>query len=462
MATITSTGIGSGLDIEGLIAKLINAEKAPTTARLDLSQARTQAELSALGSFKSALASLQTALDGLKSGGGIAALKAATSDSSILTASADATAVRGSYGVEVIALAQAQKLQSAAYASSSAAVGTGTLTIAVGSASFSVNIASGANSLSAIRDAINSAADNKGVTASIISGADGAHLVLTSTSTGIANALTVTTSGGDGGLAGLVYDPANANTRLTQIQAAANAQIKIDGVSYTGGSNTVADAIQGVTLNLAKAAPGTTVTVAIDRDTKAATDAVNGFVQAYNSAVGTIASLTRYDASTKTAGALLGDPAVTSLANRMRQIVGNTVSGVAGLSMLADLGITTNVDGTLKLDAAKLSGALGRNAATVSDLFGSGGGFATQLAAAVAPYLAADGIIQSETDGAQRNLDDIQKSRDALTRRLTQLETMYRAQFTALDALVGQLRATSDYLTQQLAALRTSSSAGGR
>jgi flagellar hook-associated protein 2 len=454
MATITSAGLGSGLDIESLITQLVSAEKTPETRRLDLAEARVQAEVSALGNFKSVLSSLQSAVAALQSGGAVTKLSATSANKDLFTASASSTATPGTYSVEVLSIAVAQKLKSTGFdTTAAAAVGTGTLTLAVGAESFSINLTSGSNSLAAIRDAINNAADNKGVVASIVTGDDGAHLVLTSTKTGTANELKITQSGGDGGLASLVYDP-GVLENLAELQPAANAQVVIDGVTYTGSSNAINDAISGVSLNLLDAEIGTAVTLTVARDTKSATDAINAFVKAYNTTVTTISSLTRYDPATKTAGALIGDPTVVGLTNRMRQILGSQVAGVpGGLSTLAELGITTNVDGTFKVDDGKLASAISKDPSAVATLFTSSGGFGTKLGAAFKPYLEAEGLIKNETDTAQKALDDIEDRRDALARRLSSLEKTYRAQFTALDTLVAQLQSTSNFLTQQLANL---------
>lgn len=285
MAGISSAGIGSGLDVAGLVQQLVSAERAPAEKRLQRAQSGVQLQISALGALRSALSELNTAAEGLKAGGAISALRANSSKTEIFTATAGSGAVAGSYDIEVTSLAKAHKLVSGAYTDADSSVGSGTVSLTVGANSFSVQLTDGANSLANLRDAINNASDNKGVVATIIKESAGSRLLLTSKNTGTANALTVS---------GLIT--------TTERQAATDAVVKVEGFSHTSASNTVTGAIDGITLTLVSAAPGTIATLSVAQDTTNARGAVEGFVRAYNKMVSTVVGLTKFDPVTKAAG----------------------------------------------------------------------------------------------------------------------------------------------------------------
>src|SRR6202451_319708 len=214
-ALITSTGIGSGLNISASVASLTSAYGAAQTNQLNAQQTSLNSQVSADGTFTSALDTLQATLSTLETPGTLAGYDATVGDTTIASATASSDASAGQYSLEVQNLATSATLTSKPVLSSSTAVGTGTLTVTVNGASASIAIGTNDNTLAGIASAINSAPNNPGVTASILTASDGSRLVLSSTATGAANAITVTTSGGDGGLSSLVYDPANNVTNLT-------------------------------------------------------------------------------------------------------------------------------------------------------------------------------------------------------------------------------------------------------
>lgn len=439
MTAITSAGIGSGLDVNNIVTQLVAAERGPSDQRLGSAQSKAQTKISALAALRSALANLQTAADALKtsSTGGFAQLKATAAVPDYFSATASSKAVAGSYNVEVLALAAASKRSSDAFASSSAVVGTGDVTIAVGAKSFTVSLASGANTLADLRDKINAATDNSGVGAAIVSDAGGARLLLTSRDTGTANALTVTTS-----LFG-----------TSEVQPAADAQIKLDGYSYTSSSNTVTGAVDGLTLNLTKAAPGTTTTLNVSLDQAATSTLVQKFVTAYNMAAKFIAGQTAYDPTSNTGGTLLGDSTVLATSQQLRNALSANVADAGTFSSLTQVGITTGADGTLSVDSGKLNDALAKDFGSVQRLFGGASGVATSLSAFTKTLLADDGQLKAKTDGLNSTLKDIAKQQDALNVRIAAYEKRTRAQFTALDTLMSKLNSTSTYLSQQLAKL---------
>ncbi|MDH3772067.1 MAG: flagellar cap protein, partial [Nitrospirota bacterium] len=247
MPSIISSGIGSGLDIAGIVQQLVAAEGQPVATRLGLQEARAQAKLSAFGSLKSALADLRDKLDIMKNLDKFLTRKAVSGNEDYFTVSADTNAVPSSYGIEVVQLAQAQKLTSAAFVDSDTVVGTGTLTIQMGVDAVALDINSENNTLAGIRDAINASTDNPGVAATIVNAESGSYLILTADATGATNTIKVTQSGGDGGLAALEYDPPTS-TSLTESIAAQDGLIRIDGFDVVSDNNTFAGAVQGVTI----------------------------------------------------------------------------------------------------------------------------------------------------------------------------------------------------------------------
>ena len=479
MAGITSTGLGSGLDIKTLVTQLVSAEGAPATNRINTREAKLQTELSSIGTFKGALSDFRSSVTSLTLSSTFTAMKATASDSKLFSASVDSTSsVVGSYSIKVGALAKAHSLELTTPVDKAAQLGTGTLSISVGSgASVSVTIDSSNNTLEGIAKAIN-ATPGIGVTATILNNGDNRQISLKSTNTGAANTIKIAvTDTGDGndtdmlGLSQLAYNPAAppgapgaGENSLKQTQAAQDASIVIDGSSTATTSTTntftfTTGGLAGVTLNVnsLKSADGTTDTAQLDisRDTAATIKAVSAFVNGFNSLAGTIKSLTGYDAKTKQSGPLQGDAGVRSVDSQLRRMLGESVNGQS----LSDIGISVQRDGTLKLDSSKLQAALDKDRPGVMKLFtgteASAGvaatsGLADRFSNYLGSVLSSTGPLNSRLDSLNKGIDRISDDRNALTLRLQNLQKRYSDQFNAMDRLVGQLTATSNFLTQQL------------
>lgn len=385
---LSSPGIGSGLDVNGLVSQLMALEQRPLSL-LNTKEAKLQAQLSAYGSLKGALSSFQSAVAALATPAKFTAVKASVADSTVLSASAAATASAGSYSIEVQTLAQAQKLKSDTFDATSETVGTGSLTIQFGTysgGSFTLNpeksaktvtIGSANASLAGVRDAINAA--DAGVSASIINDGTGYRLVIASEDAGVANALKITVADDDldntdaAGLSRLVYDASTGGTtNLTQTVLAQNATAVIDGIAISKSTNTWTDAIEGVTLNLLK--EGETTTLKVAKDTAGTKAAVESFVKAFNDLNATLTSLSKYDAASKQASILTGDATVRSVQGQLRSLFNTALSTAGGgLTSLAEIGVTFQTDGTLKLDSSKLTAALNDSAKDVATLFAAVG-----------------------------------------------------------------------------------------
>jgi flagellar hook-associated protein 2 len=444
---LTSLGVGSGLDVATLVEQLVAAKKAPQQNQITNQAQTANTQLSGLGQVSAALSALQSAMASISDGSAFSAHSVSSSDTDILNATATGTAVAGSYKIEVTQLASALKASSGAFTDSSTTVGTGTLTIAVGGQTMNLSIDASNNSLASIRDAINKASDNPGVSATIVNGTDGAHLVLSGTRTGAANGFTVSSSGGDGGLAALNYDAsASSGNNLTVINAASDALYTIDGLAANSAGNSISSAIDGLTLNLSTLG---TSTVTVADDPSKATSALTNLVNTYNSFVGIYQNLTKYDPTTKVAGAMIGDATLNSINSTLSRIIGGSANGTT----LSSIGISLQVDGTLKLDSDKLSAALSDGGKQVSDLFGGDNGFSAQLGAQLTHWVGDNGVLAGRTDSISQQLKDLGDQQNTLNARMDSLTARYQAQFTALDTLMSKLNSTSSYLTQQFDAL---------
>ena len=388
--TLASPGIGSGLDINGIVQKLMTVEQQPLTA-LARQESADQAKITAYGTLKSSLATLQGTLQTLSTSSKFNVLKATSSDASVVSATVAGKAVAGTYGITVSQLAQAQKLASTGFATTGDQVGSGTLTFDFGTfdgTSFTSNgsgvktvaIAAGQNTLAGIRDAVNAA--KIGVSATIVNDGTptGNRLVFTSVASGAANSLKITVADDDGngtdpsGLSQLAFDPAagaGTGRNLTQQVVAQDALLTIDGIAVKSPTNTIKNALDGVTLNLLRtsASPVTLSVAASPADVEAN---IAAFVKAYNDLGTTFTNLTKYDPTKKQPSVLTGDAAVRTVQNQLRTIVGGRV-GSGTYSTLSEIGVTFQADGTLALDNAKLDAALTSAPEAVMQLFASMG-----------------------------------------------------------------------------------------
>lgn len=451
---ITATGLGSGIDVSSLVDQLVSAERQPVATRLATQEARATAQLTGIGRLKSALSSFKTAVDNLADIDKFQQRIATVSDEERVAATATAAAEPASYEVEVLALASAHRLVSGPFASTGAVVGEGQLLIGSGASSMQIEITSGNNTLAGIRDAINASTNNPGVRASIVTGADGAHLVLSAANPGAANAITIDAVAAGSPLEALEFGAGTTNA-LTENSAAADASVRIDGVLVASAGNSIEDAIGGVTIDLLQAEAGAVVTLDIDYDTETAKQSVAKFVDAYNAVVSTINELTAYNVDTGSAGALLGDAATRSVKNALREALGRAVGGTSDpFRTLAEIGITTGTNGTLSLDSAKLGNAIDADFDAVGRVLADeDAGIAVRMQAIVEDFLAGNGRLGTRETTLKARLDDISERRTELDARMELLRKRYQKQFNALDSLVSQLNQTSTYLTQQINSL---------
>lgn len=358
--TMSSPGIGSGLDVKSIVSQLMTVEQQPLT-RLSQKEASYQTKLTAYGSLKGALGSFQSAMQSLSSASSFQTLTASSGNSTVLAASAGITAKAGTYSVDVSHLAHSQVLAADGITSTQNSSSTGTLSIQVGSGSLqTITIDSSNNTLSGIAEAINAA--GAGVTATIIN--DGSatpyKLVLSANATGAANTINVTNNLSAGELS-------TAVDSLAQVRAADDAALTVNGVTVSSASNNVSSVISGVSLNLLTTGSST---VTVTADTTSAQSAVTNFVKAYNDLNGMLNTLAGYNAKTKTGGPLMGDSTARSLQTQIRAVLSQNLAGIGGsLTTLSQVGVSFQKDGTLGLDTAKLASAASSNFSDLPALF---------------------------------------------------------------------------------------------
>lgn len=427
---ITSSGLGSGLDVDSIVTKLISADRSAQDNRLTKIESTAKVQISAFGSVKSAMSQLQTALNKLTAGGDLGKRQISVGDTTALTATASKSAQVGETQIEVLSLARAHKMGSSAFASMGATVGAGSMTIGIGAGSFTVNTTA-TSTVTQLRDAINNASDNVGVSATLIPEDGGVRLVLTSRNTGTANALTASSS----------------LATFSDLQTPTDAQLKVDGYTRTSAYNHIANVVDGVSVDLLKAKIGSPFTLKVTADDVAASDAVTGFVDAYNSLLSTYSSLTAYDAATGTAGVLMGDAGMRSAAQTLRGILGSSVDASA-FKTLSSIGISTQVDGSLKLDAVKLATAINDDGASISKLFGSTQGIATRMNTLITGLTKTDGQIETKLSLLEKQIAKIADDREALDTRMSKQEALYRRQFNSLDSVVSRYTNMASYLDQ--------------
>lgn len=437
--SILSGATKSTLDVNSLVSALVTAKTAGQAAAISTAQSTDNTTLSALGSMKSSLSALQTALAGLSDGSAFTALTPTMSGTGV-TATTTTGVVAGSYSINVQQLAQANQISSGAYASN-ATLGTGTVTIGVGTGSMSITLDSTNNTLSGLASAINSASNNPGLTASVVTASDGQHLVLTSTKTGAAN--TVTISGGAGVDAGL------QTASFTQATPAQDAKLTISGSTITSASNTVTGALSGVTLQLTSAAVGTTQTLSVATNNSTIQQTITSFANAYNSWITSEQSLSSFNSTTSSAGPLLGDAMLNSAVNGLASIISGGVTSSGTTYSLAQIGLDLQDNGTIVVDATKLSSALSSSPASVQALFNGTNGIGQQLNSFIDSYTASTtGQIDQRTATINSDLSSLTDQQTALTDYQNTLTAQYNAQFTALNTLMTQMQNNTSYLNQ--------------
>ena len=492
MTTIGSlNSFGSGLDVEAIVKALVDADVAPKTNHLNRREAELTAELSAVGSLKSKLSDLNTAIEDLADGTAFDLLKIDSPDAvSIVQTGSPAI---GRYGVNISQLADSQVLASSGFTSASTVVGTGTLTFKLGQPSYvsgtsgaysgftavdsktvSVTIDSSNNTLSGIRDAVN--ASSVGITASLVVDGSETRLLFTADDSGANTAISISADDADdndgdtSGLSQLAYNVdsgsfvGNSTGAMSEVRSSKDAVFSLNGLSLTNSSNTIVGLVDGLDFTL-NSVTSSEAAVVITKDTAAIEAKVKSFVDAYNDYKKTFDSLTDYELDT---GVLSGD----STARRLQSVIRSSITDVidnsnTSITALSELGVEADRYGDLSLDSAKFQSKLSSTPEDMK-LFFSGNvvtsglsdntdsaGMADRLKSSIDDYITVStGMLSTKETRIDSALEDITDDRLDVLARMTSLEERYTKQFTAMDTLVSQLRSTSDFLTNQMDALK--------
>lgn len=479
MATISSVGIGSGMDVNSIVSQMVALEKQPLKT-LEVKAINVKAQISAFGEIQSQMAALTDVATRLSAASAWSARNVSSSNTSIATITASATTAATTFSLDVDQLALKQSVSSAAMAPDTV-IGAGTLTIELGSwsaggAAFSPGSGSVAievtdtDTISTIAGKINSA--DAGVVATVFNDGTNQRLLLQSKATGAVSGFRLTvaetgvtpTNNDNAGLSRLAFDPATPDpvTGLASgmaaaaipVQYAQDAQARINGLTVTSATNALTDNIPGVTINLLAKTISGPLTMAISEDVTLAVKNVNDFVTAYNTLNKSLSELTKYDSATKTAGLFQGDASVVGLQNVLRGILSSTSMG-SSLQRLADIGLERKLDGSLNIMTSKLSVAA-NSGTSLQQLFTNNNGdpmtngFALKLKAFGQGVAASGGAVKSKAEVLQKVLDTNAKAQTKINDQAAAFEARMRARYSALDGQMAQLNALNSYVSQQV------------
>ncbi|MEY2685451.1 MAG: flagellar hook-associated protein 2 [Pseudomonadota bacterium] len=464
MATISSPGIGSQLDVKSIVSQLVELEKRPLQ-QLQITAATVQTKISAYGEVKSLVSSLSSAASALSSLTTWNATTASSSNTNAVTVSAVGGTAANSFSVTVNQLAKAQSYASASISPAGAAIGAGTVSIQVGDygeppgtftpgsgAPVTVTIDAD-DTLSDVASKINGA--NATVSATVLNDGTGERLLLRSKATGQAQGFQLSVTDNDGDNA----DPAGLSRLVnagTVTQYGENAEVTVNNsIAVTSASNTFTNIVSGVSITLKDGtASGATSEITVAPDTSAFQTALDGFVTAYNNLNTYLAEATKYDAGTKTAGLLQADSFAVGMQNTLRSMLQSSTAGTP-LGRLADIGVSQALGGELVVNSTKLTAALQQPEA-LKDLFRrdnsnpATNGIALKIKAYADGLLNADGLFKSKDDALKRSLTLNSKEQTRVNEKAARVEAALNRRYSALDGQLASLTALSNYVTQQV------------
>ena len=464
MGDITVSGPVTGINTESIVTALVNAEQAPKQSQINKQTQTSTAQLSSIGKIQAALDAFRGAMDNMTKDASIGGLTATTSDSSVSTVTLGAGASAGSYALVVTQLATASKVATQTYAGGAkTVVNTGstatTLEISQSGQSYGVSVPPGAT-LQQVRDSINAQYTSAGLSANILTDATGSRLVVTSTNTGAGTDITL---GGNSGL--------DVGTTVVG-GPPVNAKYTIDGTAQESKSNTLSDAISGVSLKLTALSPLPTgqtgdanriaSTITVTRSTDTLKSSVKGFVDTYNAlmtAINTETAVTTNADGSTTAAALTGDSTMRGLQTAVRAQL-NALAGTGTLKSLAQFGVNTDqTTGKLSIDDKLFSAAILTNPTDIGGIFNGDNGLLARMKSATDSYAVTNtGVLAARSSTLSANLKDLQNQQDTLTARMAALKTSLTAKYTTMNNLVAQLTSQRSSVMTTLNALNKTSS----
>jgi flagellar hook-associated protein 2 len=454
MAGTSVSGIGSNIDTQAIVKSLVDSERAPKQTQINNQTLKATTSLSSIGKIQAALDAFRGALDNMKTASSFSGLSGISSDEKVASVTTGNGAAAGNFSLLVTQLATASKISTKVYTDgASAVVNAGavpsTLTIKQGTDTFDVSIPAGAT-LQQVRDSINSQYSNQGLSANILTDANGSRMVLTSNKTGVGSDLILT---GNSGL----------ETGTSVLATPQNAKYTLDGVAMESKSNTIADAVSGITLKLTgissvpASGTATPTTITVSADTATLKSAVKGFIDTYNAlikAANTETQVTTNADGSMTTGALTGDASLRSLLSSVRTEL-NAMGGTGQMKSLAQFGVETDQKtGLLSIDDKVFNAAALTNAADIKGIFAGDTGLLARMKSATDSFAQkTTGVFAARSSSLSDSLNDLKKQQDSLDARMASLQTSLSAKYTAMDSLVARLRAQSDSIMTTLNAL---------
>ena len=482
MATISSVGIGSGLDVKSIVTQLVALEKQPLKS-LQVKATNFQSQVSAFAQIQSEFSALSDVAQRISAPGAWSARTTSSSNTAAATITATSTTAATSFTLDVDALAQVQSVSSAQLGTGQA-IGAGTLTLQLGSwtggGSTFMPAASGPVkvTVTATDKVVDIAAKINAAGAGVVATAffDGKQdrLVLRSKETGEAAGFQMKVtkavndfSGNEVGLSRLAFDPAAGAFGMAQaglpVQYGQNAQVRINGLAVTSATNTLENNIPGVTIKLLATTttnfgPGETrssATMRISEDVTLAVKNVSDFVTAYNTLNKTLTELTKFDSATKTGALFQGDSSVVGLQTVLRNMASSISAGGGAYQRLSDIGLERQLDGSLVIKTPKLSLAA-NNGTALQALFTTNNnnplsnGFALKFDALSRGVLASSGAVTNKAAALQREIQRNSDAQEKVNERAAVVEARLNKQYSALDARMAQLTALNAFVAQQV------------
>ncbi|KAA8559155.1 B-type flagellar hook-associated protein 2 [Pseudomonas extremaustralis] len=466
MAGTTITGVGSGFDTQAIVKSLVDAERAPKQSQINTQSQKATTQLSSIGKIQAALDAFRGALTSMGTDNSFSGLTGTSSDEKVATMTANQGAANGSFSLIVNQLAMPSKLSTKTFAGGqSTVVNAGTtattLTITQSGKNFDLSVPAGAT-LQQVRDSINSTFGTAGLSANILTDSTGSRLILTSTNSGVGSDLTMS---GNSGI----------DTGYTVVSAPQNAKYTIDGIAAESKSNSITDAVSGVSIKLLSLSPTVTandpnttdplrtaMTISVTTSATALKSGVKGFVDSYNAllkAMNAETKITKDAAGNSIPATLTGDSTMRTLQSAIRNEF-NALSGNGTLKSLAQFGVTTDQDtGALSIDSKQWDKAVLTNAADINSIFSGKTGLLARLTAATDAYAKpSTGILATRTTSLADSLKDLTKQQTDLDDRLSTMQDALTRKYTAMDTLVAQLRQQSTSILGTLNAISNSKS----
>ena len=447
---VNTLGAGSGIDVKGLAQSLVDAEKTPKKERIDAKIAQSEAKITGYGAVKYALSTLKSAFGKLNDASDFSSIKTANTQPTAFGVTASSTAEAGSFSIEVLQTALAQRSASSSFEARDTTLNEGVsfqLNLSIGTVAkdpIDVTTTTPAGMVSAINGA------KLGVTAQLINTGNGHQIVLTG-GTGVANTFSMTTSG---------TNPTSpvSTISFSSLQEAKDASFKVNGLTVTRSTNSVNDVIDGATLDLYSTTTGA-ARLDLNRDTSSIKDNIKGLVTAYNEFEETLKILgDRTSEVEEFGGALAGDSSLQSIRSQVRAMITDT-SSTPGTTITAarNVGLSFDRYGQLNLDESKLDTALQDNFTEVSTLFSAGtnnksiystapGGLAGDAINKIEKMLLSTGTIDTQSKSAADKITKYKEELAVLDERMEKLMKRYMSQFSIMESIVGNSNSTREGL----------------